>query len=298
VASQLAALGLGDPLVAPFSVEQLESALLGSIRPAFQKQMGNLIAFIPSRPGSGATTIGLNTAYALANSFGRKVAFVELDEYAGIAGSLLPGEERDRSVEQNPCLNNYSWKRYVHSVHGVDILPGATSAALTAANRWAIKRLADIARAQYDSVIVQIPRVTDPRMRLLAHQLERICLVSNSDGTGLAMTRKRISELEALGVDTEKIDVALNRCSDNYFAEAFEKALARELLAVFPYEPKAILDAQAKSQGLVAAGSGFGKIIAVMASRLCGQVEIEEPKKRRFAFWSRPVAAQAYKVAS
>lgn len=285
VAAQLAALGLGNPLVTPFSAEQLENALLRSMPPAFQKQKGKLIAFVPARPGSGATTIGLNTAYALAKSFGQKVAFVELDEYAGITGSLLPAEDLDRSVEPNPSLNNYSWKRYVHSVHGVDILPGATTAALTAANRWAIKRLTDIARAQYDLVIAQVPRVTDFRMRVLVHQLERLCLVSNADGTGLVMTRKRIAELEAFGVDAEKIAVALNRCSDSYFAKAFEKALARNLLAVVPDEPKVILEAQAKRHGLAAPGTGFAKSIAAIASHLSGQLEIEVPKRRFFAFW-------------
>jgi hypothetical protein len=100
-----------------------------------------------------------------------------------------------------------------------------------------------------------------------------------------------------MGLDDRKIQVVLNRSFESSATRAFEKALGRDMLAVFPYDAKAVAEAQRKNHGLVDADSTFGREVQRLAARLHGKLELAEPGKRRFAFWSRMLAPQ-YKVAS
>ncbi|MBI4873424.1 MAG: hypothetical protein HY822_02185 [Acidobacteria bacterium] len=301
-AALAASLGLPAPLSPPFPPEVLEKALIASMDTGSRGQRGALFAFLSSRAGSGATTVGLNTAYTLVNGHGRKALFIDMDETTGaidVLGSARGGE--CEAPQFGLTLTPYSWRQHLCSLHGLDILSGMRTMALTQRNRWAFRRLIGLGRSAYDNVMVNLRRLDAPPERAILREVDRLCLVTTPDAVGLATTRRRLAELTAQGVEAGKVSIVLNRVVRWSAAGEFEKELGLRIAGAVSSEPDPIAEAYARNQGFCKTKSRFARNIASLAASLNGLLPAQpkEVAAGTFASWARAlVAPRSHGVAS
>src|ERR1700681_622937 len=112
-------------VVWPFSVAQLEQAISNAVHKLHGEIHENLVAFLPGKAGSGASTVALNTARVIAQELKRRVLVIEGDLHSGLLSAMLQVEPKSSIREvlaEAPRIDNFSWQRYVTSAGGVDFL--------------------------------------------------------------------------------------------------------------------------------------------------------------------------------
>ncbi|MEO7650150.1 MAG: AAA family ATPase, partial [Bryobacteraceae bacterium] len=170
---QAVAAGVSTILVPPFSAEDMEKALAVGVSLPQSKLTGNVFAFLSSKGGDGATTIGLNAAGACA-SRDKKVLYLEADLDSGIASTLMNITGNHSSIidtlESAELLDDAKWSRAVVKSEGFDMLPVPVAWSPAEFSKWSYYRLLTFARERYDTLVVDLPAVVnDATEAILTH---------------------------------------------------------------------------------------------------------------------------------
>jgi DNA-binding response OmpR family regulator len=193
------------PRIVRFAIER--NRVMDSVRGGASSQAaGRTIGFMGVRGGSGATTVALNTAAALARQ-GKKVVAIELSPYrSGFSLQLrltprkdladllkLEAEQIDAGEVRN-CL--------VESDFGVSLLfapqDPEDSLKLDPERAAAVLRAA-VSLANY--VIVDLPSVPSAVHQACARLCDPLLLVMEREATGLAAAKSLVSLLQCWGLE-------------------------------------------------------------------------------------------------
>ena len=99
--TEIMAAGVTQVLRRPFSPVELEAAVRAALHQVRPMIHPNVLAFLPSKAGSGCSTVVLNTAAVLANNMGQKTLLIEGDRRSGAMSILLNVEEDRKSTRLN-----------------------------------------------------------------------------------------------------------------------------------------------------------------------------------------------------
>jgi MinD-like ATPase involved in chromosome partitioning or flagellar assembly len=227
---------------------------------------------MPSKAGSGASTILVQAAGMAARDLEKKVAILEGDLYSGVIGNAL-GVETARPItellERAPWLEEAEWRRGVASVKGVDL-------ALTDRVRrnpfplWSEWfKLLDFLALRYEGLLVDLPEVINEATIEVARRANRIFIVCTTEVQSLTLVRQRRRELVTRGIDTGKIEVIVNRWHKTDPAAADLEELLGQTIAALVRNDYRTISRALSSCGFIDRDTDLGKSILALAGRIC-----------------------------
>jgi pilus assembly protein CpaE len=194
--------------------DTFHQAVLRAVEGRRAEMVDNVLAFVPAKAGSGATTTLLNLAALLGGEWQKRVLVMEADMQSGVLAHLL-GLDPELSVvdalENSRWLNEGVWLRLVSRALGFDILPMPGVKQHPMVSRWEYQRVLTFARPRYDLIFVDLPEQVDDATIGIVAQASTIYVVCTPEKASLYLARRRIDELEARDIPERRIQIVLNR---------------------------------------------------------------------------------------
>ena len=228
----------------PFTIAQLEQAINAAVHKVHGAIHENLVAVLPGKAGSGASTIVLHTALVVAQELKRRVLVIDGDLHSGLLSAMLRVEPRApiRNVlAEAAALDSMNWQRCVTPAGGVDFLFTNTAVKEPVPAWTHYFQLLRFVAPRYDLIMVDLPEVVNPATSEVVGRARAVYVVSTPEFASLKLTRQRCQELFNWGVDRGRIQALLNRGhkSDIGAPEA-EKILECPVAATFPNDYKVV----------------------------------------------------------
>lgn len=274
-----------DLLREPFSPADLVRTVYEGLHRAHPITNRNILAFLPAKAGSGASTAALHTAAALANEFHRSVLLVEGDRRSGVL-SILLNRETPRglagALQDAGELTDLAWRNYYETVSGFDVLL-ADPARRGPLPTWAqFYQLLRYVQSRYEFVLADLPEVVNEATAEIVRNARGVMIVCTPELPSIKMAAYRCAELEECEVPQERIHVVLNRFERGGLSvEDAEAALERPVFATLPNDYARLRDAILESR-VVPADSPLGRGARALAEKLGGLPEGSQ-KQGRFS---------------
>ena len=277
-------LGIRDYLISPFDQPMVNSCvklLFGLLDPkigyAASESGTKVIAFMPAKPGAGASTVALNTCAALATT--HRTLLVDADPFNGQLAFML---KQDNSFSIRHALDRASeldesvWDKMVRSFGQLDVLSGEDYLGAHAASAAPLRRVLAFARAYYDVVACDLPGSLDETAQLVLQQSSRIVLVATPDIASLRLAYCKLHLLDGLGC-SKKISIVLNRTNARaeFRRVDVEKSLGLAVTCEIPAFNSAVHTALVQGKPV----REFAPRFQVFASKLVNR-SAEPPKPR------------------
>jgi pilus assembly protein CpaE len=286
--------GAREFLTLPFERDTLAealgraSALRSAIRPE-RRTDGKLLVFISAKGGSGVTTLACNCAVALAEDSGRNTLLIDLNLPLGDAAINL-GVRSEHSVVS--ALENFkrldsSFLASLLDKHssGLSVLSAPSELAPTHISDDAIDRLLEVARQNFDYVVVDAGSRLDLQSTRVFDRSATIFLVTQVGVAELRNSNRLIARLTAAG--GPRLEVVLNRYDPRNLEIAEEhiaRALTRQPDWKIPNNYAAVRRMQNTAVSLMQDDSEISQAIRQMVGSISGQPRIQE-KKKGFRFF-------------
>ncbi len=236
--------GASEFLYAPFdpaSVSEAVSRLLQLCtgEPDAEVRLGSVCVFSSVKPGSGASTLAAQTAFALQRRTSDRVLLADFDFLGGTIGFYLKLDHGFSALDalQRACgLNHSVWTSLVASHAGLDVMPAPLLPRDEDLDTNGVVALLDYARTLYDWIVIDLPVVFQRTSLITIPQADRTFLVSSSELPSLHLARKSITMLEQLGFPKERFQMVVNRVSrrDGMSRQDIEKLFQCPVHASFP----------------------------------------------------------------
>jgi pilus assembly protein CpaE len=244
---------------------------------------GQLVVFSSVKPGSGASTLASQTAFAIERLTGKRVLLADLDCQAGalnfflklrprlsIADLLTSSEHRDPD-----------WTRVVISKDGVDVLPAPEQPAPRAPDPARVHELLEFAQASYDWVVADAPNIFERSALLSMSNSDRTFLVTTAELPSLHLARKATGFLTQLGLGTDRYQVLVNRLGrkDGINPADMAKIFNAPMHAAFPNDYGSLHGALAEGAPL-RPPCPLGKSIEQFAAQVAGVADKGQERRK------------------
>jgi pilus assembly protein CpaE len=245
----LLAAGADDYLVKPPGREVL-AAVLDKVSAAASGPdggLGQVIVFIGSRGGGGATTAAVGCAWILAEEHPERTALLDLDLHFGTVALKLdtePGSGLCEALEQPSRIDSLFIDRAMVKISdNLRVLAAEASASQhLAIDASAIDMLLYELRRKFVRVVVDLPRGATPAQRVVLAAASHIVVVSERSLAGLrdtirlqTMMREQTPQarlwLVQAGATGERALIGKSE---------FEKGIGRSFDVVISYDPKSV----------------------------------------------------------
>jgi pilus assembly protein CpaE len=261
-----------DPVIQRGAVARLRR--LCAPEPAAPAATGRVIAFSSAKPGSGASTIATQSAFALQRLTGKRILLADFDLTGGTIGFYLKLNHNYSVVEalqHAEHLDQALWNSLAVNHGGLDILPAPAAPYADPIDPSRMSMLINYARQLYDWVILDLPAVFHRPSLMAIADCDRAFLVSTAELPSLHMTRKAMSLLGKIGFPKERFQVLLNRVDKraDIGANTMEKLFNCPVNASLPNDYFSLHRVVTLGQPL-GPESDLGKAIENVAARLSG----------------------------
>jgi pilus assembly protein CpaE len=287
-------MGASEFLHAPFdAATQTEAAArirrLLDPSPADETKPASIVTFSSAKPGSGASTLAAQTAFALRRATSQRVLLADFDLMGGMIGFYLKLANTKSLLDALQCadqLNDTLWPSFIASADGVDILPAPDTPYVGAIDAARLHTLLRHVRANYDWVVIDLPVVFQRLSLLTISESDRAFLVSTAELPSLHLTRKAVNLLEHLGFPKERFQVMINRVNrrDEIAKSDIDRLLNCAIDARIPNDYFSLHRAVTLGQPVDGHGE-LGKAIDALAGRLAGPARADR-KASGMAEWS------------
>jgi pilus assembly protein CpaE len=280
-------MGASEFLYAPFD-PQTQSEAVARLRrllqpePADDVRPGTIISFSSAKPGSGASTLAAQTAFALRRTTSKRVLLADFDLMGGMIGFYLKLSHSKSlldALEGAEQLNDTVWPSFVAAADGVDILPAPEAAYAGPVDAARLHAVLEHVRLSYDWVIIDLPVVFQRLSLMTVSESDRAFLVSTSELPSLHLARKAVNLLDQLGFPKERFQIIVNRINkrDEIGGADFEKLFNCQVHSRVPNDYFSLHRAVTLGQP-VDGHCELGKAIQNLAERLCGGGSNEKKK--------------------
>lgn len=230
--------GLAGVLGAPFDERTTYVALQQTLR-AHERRTAEITLFQPATGGAGCTTVAVNVASELAQRLGKRVLYLDADLRSSPLSfwfDVESGRSLLDAVESCHSLDERSWRGLVAEVQGFDALFAPRRASLELKfSSWDLLRVLSFAALRYEHIIVDAPVAPAPETEPLFARADRNVVVCLPQTVSLAMGRRRLDEMLALGAEPEGLTCTLNRTGTGGLSAAeAQRLLKAPILAELP----------------------------------------------------------------
>lgn len=219
------------------TTEEFQAALDDALHESMGGPEKDLICFLPAKAGSGASTLVLNVAAALARH-GRRVLVVDADLRSSVLG-ILAGAPEGPSLQTVLAsaseLDQFVWQRATVALHGVDFLLSSRSLEARAPEWVHYFQVLNYARERYDVILVDLPELVNPATVELVRRARMIFPVCTPEIPSLKLTMQRVAELRRWHVDDDHLAVLVNRMHQtDPDTDRIDEMLHLKVVATFP----------------------------------------------------------------
>ena len=305
---ELIQLGIRDVITVPVSEREANEAFQRVSRklerePEPEPQGGDIYAFLPARPGSGATTVAVHSAAAAARLSGERTLLIDFDLRLGMTSFLLKLHSQNSIVDAlalSEQLEDTLWDQLVSRRGGLDILGSAPVEFDRQVSSVGSAAVLESARRRYRTVCVDLPGEMRQHELETLNSSKEIFLVCTSDLGTLHMAQKKADMLQSLGIQS-RVSVILNRVQPrgSMVLRDIEEVLHLPVRFTLPPAEAEIVAATQKAVALEG-NSPIARVMESVARRMIGNVEVLAPKttpRRLIEFFSvTPVRDKVRKV--
>lgn len=253
--------------------------------PAEKSSGGGLLVFAGSKGGSGVTTVACNAAIALAQNFEQSILLIDLALPIGDVALCLgisagySTEDALRSIDRLDA--SFLRNLLVKHRSGVFVLAAPTKVPDIEVSKDAIDKLIEIARQEFDYVIVDVGSRIDVAAKALFDDASKIYLVTQTGISELRNSNRLISQFFA--DDNPNLEIVINRFESRFLEPANEdvitKALGRPVRWKIPDDQDAARALQCGDADIEE--TRISRISLEMASSITGR-PVPREKKRDF----------------
>jgi pilus assembly protein CpaE len=261
-----------------------------------ERELGTAIAFASTKPGSGASTVAAQCAFAVHRLTRKKVLLLDLDLMGGTIGFYLKIHHPysfvdllDREVLPGPD----EWDSVAAHLNGIDILPGPEEPLTATLDPGRLHMVIETMKKQYDYVILDLPSIFHRTALLAFSEASSACLVTTAELPSLHLTRKAIEMLDAVGFEKGRYGIVVNRLSrhEGIAAADVEKMFGASVSAVLPNDYFSLHRVVTRGESLNQEAE-LGRAIESFAAKLAG-ITIDQIRKTK-SFWGmKPVFSQS-----
>jgi pilus assembly protein CpaE len=289
--------GICEVLPQPFSNRDVETAVrnvtlkLDGVAGAVVGD-GVVYAFLPAKPGSGASSLATYSALACARLTARHPLLLDFDIRLGITSFVLKLDSSHSiadALENAATMDQNFWNQLVSERDNLDILGSAPSEFGRQVPLESFQCILKWARRQYAAIVVDLPGNMEDYEIATMQQAGTIFLVCGPDLVSLHTARQTIQRLHALNL-LDRVSVLLNRMDkrSGLSMRDIEGILGVPILVTIPSDERSIRDAVRNGTG-VSPKTALGKQIEVLARKMPGNVQDAAPpppKNRFLSFFS------------
>jgi len=267
------------------------AALRKTVHPS-KKEDGRLLVFLSAKGGSGVTTLACNYAVSLAQESAQKTLLIDLNLPLGDAAINLGVKARYSIINalQNSSRLDASFlsTMLVRHSSGLSVLAAPSELAAEQFSDEAVDRLLEVARQEFDYVVVDAGSRLDLQHTHLFDESATIYLVTQIGIPELRNSNRLVSRLSVAG--SPKLSIVINRYdprSPEIGDEHVTKALTRPAEWKIPNNYVAVRRMQNTAISLMQADSEISRAIRQMTRAVCGQptVPAAQEKKKGFSFF-------------
>ncbi len=278
----LLAAGANDYLVKPATRETLSTALeqrSANAGTGTSGGLGQVIVFVGSRGGVGATTTAVSCAWLLAEERSERVALVDLDLHFGTIALKLdtdPGSGLCEALEQPSRIDSLFIERAMVKVtDNLLVLAAEASAGQhLIVDAGAVDMLLYELRRKFARIVVDLPRGANPIQRVVLGAATHVVIVCERSLAGLRDTIRlqTLMRDQAPQVRLWLVEAGATGERALIGKSEFEKGIAKTLDARLSYDPKAAGAAANSGQPLPLAvpRSPVVKELRQLAEKLAG----------------------------
>ncbi len=279
-------LGASEFLHAPFEVGSQSEAVLRLLRlrqpdPVSSAQPGVVAVFSSAKPGSGASTLAVQTALALRRLTGSRVLLADCDLLGGTVGfysSLGRPDGLLDALRSADSLTFSLWSSFVTDLGGLDVLAGPEYPYTALIDSTSLNSVLEFARMHYDWIFIDLPVVFQRWSLMVLSNSDQALLVSTAELASLHLARKAVRLLDQLGFPKDRFQMLLNRVNkrEEIGRASIEELLEHPIYSEFPNDYFSLNKVATLGQPIDSA-SELGKAVGGLASRLCG---VPAPKRK------------------
>jgi pilus assembly protein CpaE len=271
--------GASEFLYSPFDVA-VQNEAVARLRRLLQPEEpslaepGSITSFASAKPGSGASTIAAQTAFALKRQTGKRVLLADFDVMGGMIGFYLKLSHTKSvldALQSADQLTDSVWSALVATCEGIDILPAPETPYAGMIDSGQLHSVLEYARLNYEWIIVDLPVVFQRLSLMTISESDRAFLIATSELPSLHLGRKAVNLLIQLGFPKERFQILMNRVNkrDEIAVSDIEKLFNCTVHSRFPNDYFSLHRAVTLGQP-VDGHSELGKAIEALAGRLSG----------------------------
>lgn len=260
-----------------------------------EQELGTVIGFASTKPGSGASTLAAQCAFAIHRVSKKKVLLLDLDLLGGTIGFYLkihhPYSFVDLLDREN-LPDQEEWHTLAAHLDGIDILPGPEEPQTMSLDPGRLHLVVEMMRKQYDFIVLDLPTVFHRTALLAFSEANAACLVTTAELPSLHLTRKAIEMLAVVGFEKNRYSILVNRLSrqEGIAAADVEKMFGASVSAVLPNDYFSLHRVVTRGEPL-SQESELGRAIESVSAKFAG-VPIDQARKTK-SFWGmKPVFSQ------
>lgn len=235
--------GIDEWLGYPFGAEEVKSALERTDQflaenPPQYKRSGHVFSFFPAKPGSGASTVAMNTAAAVARLSGSQTALIDLDLHHGVLDFLLKlgeGPSVCHALENSERLDGDVWEKIAAHFGDLHVLRSGASEQQHGPAPGQVEALLSFAERVYPVTCVDLAGRFDEASVAAFEHSALVFQVCSTDFASLHLARRN---MEAFGKFRlrHKVRTIVNRAiyRNGLNREGVEEILGTEAFACIP----------------------------------------------------------------
>jgi len=262
--------GIRD-VVEQFSTREiLQAALRATAAPGLSAEvLADLYAFIPAKPGCGATTVATYATGMAARMTEEPTLLLDFDLRLGVTTFLLKAEVTHTlgdALNQVHRMDCDVWRGLVSEVGKLHLLG---SGLVDLAHAFEVEQfvsLLDFAVRQYSVVGVDLPGSMEDHECAALLRAKRIYLVCTGDVGALHLARRRAKWFEDLRV-TEKVSLVLNAGTRALSTADVERVVGLPVRHVLPSDARAVSKAVSQG-GLPDSSSALARQLSKIAAEM------------------------------
>ena len=263
---------------------------------------GEVHAFVPAKPGCGATTIATNATAAVARLTDEPTLLLDFDIRLGVTSFLLKAEGTHTIVDAlqaSDRLDDDLWSGLVSQRGKLHVLGSGPVDFSRPVPAERFSELLDFAVRKYSLIGVDLPGSMEHHECETVLRAKRVFLVCTADIGALHVARRKSAWLRDLGL-AEKVSVILNcvERKNTLLVRDIERIIQMPVRYVVPHGPGEI--ARAAQKGAAIEGSSsLAKQIGLIASEIAENASVfKKPNAvRRFVeYFSISAARDVEKI--
>ena len=256
--------------------------------------LGQVVVFVGSRGGVGATTTAVGCAWLLAEDFGERTALLDLDPHFGTVALKLdtdPGSGLCEALEQPSRIDSLFIERAMVKVtENLRVLAAEASAAQhLIVDAGAIDMLLYELRRKFPRVVVDLPRGATPVQRVVLAAASHVVVLCDRTLAGLRDTIRlqTLMREQAPQVRVWLVEAGASGQHSLIGKSEFEKGIGKALDLALSFDPKSAGAAVNAGQPLPVAAprSPVVRELRQLAELVAGPAAAA-PKRRFFAIRS------------